>query len=328
LKRVWAGRLLLFFAPLLVAAAISELWLRAQVGISSVTPFERSDMNGVAHELRPNFKTLYKGHEVETNSYGFRDSDVDSWDPDSYRLALTGDSFTFGNGISADSTLPALLESRLRKNVADVQVLNCGVPGYNAPNVQQLLQHRVLPLKPDFVVYVFMPNDVEPSRLPADIPADATIDSFHNFPLGSALLQWGGVRVKQTLRKMGAASTSGSIAKVARSFHEGGRQRVSLALSAMKQLCLEHEIPFAVATYPFLATPNPYTEIDNWVLAYCKAHKIPTINLREAYPPEEDLSNYWTNIFDPHPNRASNLLVANYMAEQLDQDLLKQTADQ
>ena len=73
----------------------------------------------------------------------------------------------------------------------------------------------------------------------------------------------------------------------------------------MKQLCLEHEIPFAVATYPFLATPNPYTEIDNWVLAYCKAHKIPTINLREAYPPEEDLSNYWTNIFDPHPNRAS-----------------------
>ena len=197
----------------------------AQVGISSVTPFERSDMNGVAHELRPNFKTLYKGHEVETNSYGFRDSDVDSWDPDSYRLALTGDSFTFGNGISADSTLPALFRESLAKKRG-------GRPGaeLRSSRLQRTQRATTLAasrpaLEARFVVYVFMSNDVEPSRLPADIPADATIDSFHNFPLGSALLQWAGVRVKQTLRKMGAASTSGSIAKVARSFHEGGRQR-------------------------------------------------------------------------------------------------------
>lgn len=324
MKRVWIGRLLLFCTPLLAAAVLGELWLRAQVGLCSVTPFQRSSMTGVAHELRPDFTTLYKGHHIAINDYGFRDSDVASWDPNNYRLALTGDSFTFGNGIPMESTLPVLLEDRLSESVSGVQVLNCGVPGYNAPNVQQLLQHRVLPLNPDFVVYVFMSNDVEPSRRPADIPADATIDSFHDYPLGSALLQWAGIRTKQAMRNMGFASSSGSIAKVARSFHEGGRQRVSTAVAAMKRLCIDDEVSFAVATYPFLSTPNPYAEIDDWVLLYCKAQGIPTINLRQAYSPGDELTRYWANIFDSHPNRESNLLVANYLAEQLTQDLLGQ----
>ena len=301
----------------MITGLLGEWYLRGQVPRCGITPFRESDLPGVAHELRPSFETLYKGHTVQTNPQGFRAPDFQNLPPDAMRLALIGDSVTFGNAISYDDTMAVQLEGILRNEVPEIRVLNCGVPGYNAPNVLECFQHRVLPLQPDYVVYVFVSNDITPSRGKVAIPQDQSIDSFHGFPLGSAVLQWLGVTVKGVLRAVGRGSASGTIAQIQNYFHDGGRERLEQAIAGMQSLCKEKNIPFAVATYPFLTTPNPYEEIDQWVLDFCSEQSIPAINLREAFADEQALPQYWANIFDPHPSGPANAIACEYLANGL-----------
>ncbi|GKS57511.1 hypothetical protein YTPLAS18_10380 [Nitrospira sp.] len=65
------------------------------------------------------------------------------------RIALLGDSMTFGSEVPCEASLPHLLQERLDPRV---QVLNFGVPGYSA--YQALLKYRrdIRSWKPNFVI--------------------------------------------------------------------------------------------------------------------------------------------------------------------------------
>jgi lysophospholipase L1-like esterase len=79
------------------------------------------------------------------------------------RIAVLGDSFTFGWGVPAKEAWPALLEERLDVGLAplglDAEVLNFGVPGYNT--WLQLLHWRevVSGYSPDVVLLGYYSND-------------------------------------------------------------------------------------------------------------------------------------------------------------------------
>ncbi|MCO4771908.1 MAG: hypothetical protein KDA24_17890 [Deltaproteobacteria bacterium] len=82
---------------------------------------------------------------------------------DTFRVAVLGDSFTFGWGVQASEAWPALLEARLDAELAtsgvDAEVLNFGVPGYNT--WLQLLHWRrvVSAYRPDAVLLGYYSND-------------------------------------------------------------------------------------------------------------------------------------------------------------------------
>lgn len=79
--------------------------------------------------------------------------------PGVVRIAAVGDSHTFGHGVADDETWPAVLERALGTASAPVEVMNCGVNGYDADQVVALLEKRVLAWDPDLVVYGFFCND-------------------------------------------------------------------------------------------------------------------------------------------------------------------------
>ncbi len=79
--------------------------------------------------------------------------------PGVVRIAALGDSHTFGHGVADDETWSAVLERTLDSAAMPVEVMNCGVNGYDADQVVALLDKRVLAWDPDLVVYGFFCND-------------------------------------------------------------------------------------------------------------------------------------------------------------------------
>jgi len=124
--------------------------------------------------------------------------------PRSLRVAVLGDSFTFGWGVQADQAWPALLEEALGKKVEPtglgVEVLNFGVPGYNT--WLQLLHWRevVVDYKPDVVLLGYYSNDaVIDRRVPNVYKVCSLPGPFAGGLLASALERSALIRVAHDL---------------------------------------------------------------------------------------------------------------------------------
>ena len=65
----------------------------------------RSDIPGLDYELRPNLEKFAQNALVRTNSHGMRDRERSIERPAGvFRIAVLGDSFTFGFGVGGYST--------------------------------------------------------------------------------------------------------------------------------------------------------------------------------------------------------------------------------
>ena len=101
-------------------------------------------------------------HDVNINSQGFRGAKPrrDAGRP---RVLFLGDSFTFGDSVNDDETLPAQVEFAL---AGAIEALNGGVSGSTIVD-QRVFGERMLALEPDLVL-VYSENDV--SDLSAPLP--------------------------------------------------------------------------------------------------------------------------------------------------------------
>jgi len=87
---------------------------------------------------------------------GFRDDGLQG----GARVAILGDSYTFGYGVDQDESFPAQLEERLRARGRAVDVINAGVPGFGAREERRMLEKHVLPLRPALVLVAVYENDL------------------------------------------------------------------------------------------------------------------------------------------------------------------------
>ena len=82
--------------------------------------------------------------------------------PDVFRIAVLGDSFTFGMGVAAEETMCARLEDLLNAPVGqEYEVLNFGLPSYSPLLEYIYLTHEVVKHKPDLVVLMLDESDVQ-----------------------------------------------------------------------------------------------------------------------------------------------------------------------
>ncbi|MDJ0864606.1 MAG: SGNH/GDSL hydrolase family protein [Myxococcota bacterium] len=101
---------------------------------------------------------------VHTNARGFRGAEFAAApEPRRTRIAVLGDSSTFGWGVEQFEAYPERLGPALAAlgDLPDDQfeVLNLGVPGYSSFQGRVLLEHVALKLAPDVVVWSFLSND-------------------------------------------------------------------------------------------------------------------------------------------------------------------------
>ncbi|MFQ5568348.1 MAG: SGNH/GDSL hydrolase family protein [Rhodothermales bacterium] len=117
----------------------------------------RNRAGAVVQQRGPEFTALYT-----INEHGFRDRavDADERPPGRLRVVLLGDSFTFGIGSDYEEIWPTVFEHALQTGGYPVDVINAGVPGYDTRSEVLYLEHDWDALRPDVVVFTFMPNDL------------------------------------------------------------------------------------------------------------------------------------------------------------------------
>jgi lysophospholipase L1-like esterase len=175
---MWKNLVLLGCSSVLALVAV-EVFLRIARPVAYRKPAEPipedawrellhrpSAVPGLAYELRPDAEEFAKGIWIRTNSLGLRDDEpLPGEGRPTVRLVAIGDSVTFGFGVGGDETyanvLERLLNSRFGSAGNRFEVLNCGVGGYAARDVAAVLEHRVLELRPDLVLYGYVLNDPE-----------------------------------------------------------------------------------------------------------------------------------------------------------------------
>lgn len=84
------------------------------------------------------------------------------------RIIMLGDSLTEGKGVGPNMTLPAQLETRLRQQGYDVEVINQGVSGNTTYDGRQRIG-AIVAMKPDLLIVALGGNDmlrrIEPKEI-------------------------------------------------------------------------------------------------------------------------------------------------------------------
>ena len=87
------------------------------------------------------------------NRFGFRERDFSTQPEDGVlRIAVIGDSFTYGQGLPAHERLTNILERQLNQHSGRFEVLNFGRRGTETVHHIRFLEHTVLATAPDFVL--------------------------------------------------------------------------------------------------------------------------------------------------------------------------------
>lgn len=101
------------------------------------------------------FETTEFHYTAHINSLGLRDRELPAH-PGAYRIAVIGDSYTYGWGVESEQTWVRLVEDKLRAEGYDVELINLGKPGSGPPFYAELAEKAIPVLHPDLVIVAML----------------------------------------------------------------------------------------------------------------------------------------------------------------------------
>lgn len=149
------------FALAAAEVGVRVLGIEPTLNVVAYENFRRSENPQLRYELVPGSPD---GRRLKISSAGLRDREYSIAKPaGTFRIAMVGDSVTFGLGCPRAQTHPKFLERFLRAlrtpEAPKFEVMNFGVTGYNAREIAATLRNRVAPFRPDLVVWAYVAND-------------------------------------------------------------------------------------------------------------------------------------------------------------------------
>ncbi len=119
-----------------------------------------SAVPGLDYEIAPNDWNSKTRTREGINRFGLRGREPNEPKTDT-RIAVLGDSFTYGLGVRARETYPAVLHRLLgeRPDREPCEVLNLGVTAYALSDVAIAMKWKAFPLDPDLIIVGYVLND-------------------------------------------------------------------------------------------------------------------------------------------------------------------------
>lgn len=169
---------LLTVVSLVLCLLLAEGGTRLLQKVGSLPHFDRDSLHkGFKQpEATLNAKTIPSDdpvlfHEYDTNdprinSAGHRGAEFAlEKDPDTYRIAVLGDSVAYGFGVKLEDTFAMRLQGSLRAQGRKVEVLNFAVSGYGTESQLVLFNNKVARYEPDLLLVAYVLNDPLPNNL-------------------------------------------------------------------------------------------------------------------------------------------------------------------
>jgi lysophospholipase L1-like esterase len=270
-------------------------------------------------DFRGYFTRNWMRSQVRHNHYGYRGAEFDEVKtPGTYRVAVMGDSFTYGNGVPEDLRFSNLVGDRLRGR--RVEVLNFGFPGNNWPEHVRTLETRVLRLRPDFVLLQWGSNDIELDgdvagrpKLPPLITNRARHEWLHERSAFYTIMntQWIGFRARQQM----GDTYDRYLTRLYSDPHSDGALLAERLMHRFAELCRERGVGLGIVLVPDAAVPlgddYPYRFMHDQVHRVCRVERVQCEDLLPAFAALPDRYVLWVTPLDSHPSMLANRMIAD-----------------
>lgn len=282
---------------LLLLAAVGELTLR---GLEKTGVVQAPDPDALKQSVKKSRKlnarlvksanpVLYLEYDPadpHINNAGHRGADIAlKKAPGTYRIAVLGDSVTYGYNVQLPDTFVLQLQERLNAAPAPhprYEVINFAVSGYGTVSELELYKTKVAAYDPDLVLLQYTLNDAMPTEMVIQTVTDAKTAGrgFGKLATYSRLLAWLQLRWQEATR---AARVSGNYA----TFYDEQKwwQRVDQSVVELKALTQQEQRRFAVVIFPLLLPYDDYpmTRFHQQVQQLLSREQIPWLDLLSAY---------------------------------------------
>lgn len=255
------------------------------------------------------------------NAAGFRERDfTDAKAPGTYRIAVVGDSFTYGNGIRQQYRYSDVLQAHLP---AHIEVLNFGLAGANTPAHRRTIDRLLPNIHPDFVLLQWYINDVEDDDS-SGRPTFRRLLPFRSLhewlSVNSALytvtnMKWAELQILAGMtvsydaylkRRLGDPDSRDS-------------RRDRQLLTELIAMCKRHGVPIGIVLFPdttaSLGDDYPFGYLHQRVLDVCNAQSITCLDLRRDFSLVKQRQSLWANRLDHHPSARANAIAAERILE-------------
>jgi len=242
---------------------------------------------------------------IRVNHLGFREREIPP-KSDRYRIAIVGDSFTWGNGLEESERTSNVLEQALG---ARYEVLNFGMPGNNMPEHLDVLA-RALTVSPDYVLLQLYINDFETPEMERPRPHPLLPDALDRRLEQSSLLydqmrdQWG------HLQEVLGLSES-YVQYMARNLKDPNLPNAREAYGNLRRFferAREAGVPAGAFLFPATDALGPYGRtypfgyLHDGVKHTCEDEHVRCLDLFPTFSTFANPRTLWVSPFDAHPN--------------------------
>lgn len=267
-------------------------------------------------DVRSYFSRRWGLTHGQANRLGFREREFPIEKPPGvYRIAIIGDSFTYGNGVEEAERLSNLLDKACAGH--GCEVLNFGIPGNSTPENTATLERFVLGTHADFVLLAWFTNDPEatvpPDRPPHFLPLLPWPAIEQALYANSALMtvlkiRWSDVQIRMW-------KSDQYVDYMRKRFENPDAADARDADGALRKfiaVCRRHNLGVGIVLWPHLGLDlgpgYPLAFLHRQVLATCAAEQVPCVDL---WPPLGAIPNrfsLWASPLDSHPGLQANTL--------------------
>ncbi len=275
--------------------------------------FTASENPALGYELARNRFLEKGGRTLHINAHGIRDDGQGLYE-DKFRIALLGDSVTFGTNQSQEKTIGALLQHELDPDEEAIKVLNFGVPGYGLDELYEQLRVKDAIYSVDLVVFILNANDFtrRDSRYEG---ADNGLYRMYVRPRLASL--WVARKIPYRLKKGGSLVNPHPVSvEWYRWLFTANKEHGLSLIEEMHAYCQEKGVPFVLVLLPAgCAYRNGRYELDDMYdelqRRACKSG-IVTLDGREVF------QGGGQAFFDPtdHLHQEGNRALAEFLTEQ------------
>jgi hypothetical protein len=268
----------------------------------SVPVRERND--AIEREFVPSTATVATGTVRTINSLGLRDREYPlEPGPNTFRIGLVGASHDMGWGVKDDETYENVLEDHLNRELGPLtgtkfEILNFSLNGYRPTQKLAVIEQRVIPLKPDLILYVA-----------ATVEFDWTFRSVRHLAKNRLLDQYPAIKAAMERAEVKAEALPDEEILQSKLAPFSG-DVLKAILERFRERALSHGIRPALVVLEIPSDSQSRRKVFDRLVRTGKSAKLPILDLQGSFAGVGNRKSLWVAPWDQHTNAEGHRLLA------------------